>query len=120
MDQRSVITLVGDGMKHYRGLAARFLSAISAAGVNVEVIAQGSTECAIAVVVRKQSAQAALRAMSYRIFQPHQPHGCHPAGLRKCRFSPVTAVPESGQQSSCRTQGASREGHCRQPQTSGR
>mgnify|MGYP000449625891 CR=1 FL=1 len=73
MDKRSVITLVGDGMKHYRGLAARFLGAISAAGVNVEVIAQGSTECAIAVVVEKKAAQAALRA-SHTAFFSHTSH----------------------------------------------
>lgn len=73
MDQRSVITLVGDGMNHYRGIAARFMSAISAAGVNVEVIAQGSTECAIAVVVEKQSAQAALRACHTAFFS-HTSH----------------------------------------------
>jgi len=68
MDQRSVITLVGDGMKHYRGVAARFLSAIYASGVNVEVIAQGSTECAIAVVVKKTSARSALRACHTAFF----------------------------------------------------
>lgn len=73
MDQRSVITLVGDGMKHYRGIAARFLTAISAAGVNVEVIAQGSTECAIAVVVEQKTAQAALRA-SHTAFFSHTNH----------------------------------------------
>jgi aspartokinase/homoserine dehydrogenase 1 len=73
MDQRSVITLVGDGMNHYRGIAARFLSAISAAGVNVEVIAQGSTECAITVVVEKQSAQAALRSCHTALFS-HTSH----------------------------------------------
>ena len=73
LDQRSVITLVGDGMRHYRGVAARFLSAISAAGVNVEVIAQGSTECAITVVVEKRSAQAALRACHTAFFS-HTSH----------------------------------------------
>ena len=73
LDQRSVITLVGDGMNHYRGIAARFLSAISAAGVNVEVIAQGSTECAIAVVVEKQAAQDALRACHTAFFS-HTSH----------------------------------------------
>ena len=73
MDQRSVITLVGDGMRHYRGLAARFLSAISAAGVNVEVIAQGSTECAISVMVEKKDAQAALRACHTAFFS-HTSH----------------------------------------------
>jgi len=68
LDQRSVITLVGDGMDHYRGIAARFLSAISAAGVNVEVIAQGSTECAITVVVEKQDAKTALRSCHTAFF----------------------------------------------------
>lgn len=73
MDQRSVITLVGDGMRHYRGIAARFLSAISAARVNVEVIAQGSTECAITVVVERKSAYAALRACHTAFFS-HTSH----------------------------------------------
>ncbi|MDX2417445.1 MAG: bifunctional aspartate kinase/homoserine dehydrogenase I, partial [Xanthomonadales bacterium] len=73
MDQRSVITLVGDGMRHYRGIAARFLSAISAAAVNVEVIAQGSTECAITVVVEKKSAYPALRACHTAFFS-HTSH----------------------------------------------
>ncbi len=72
-DQRSVITLVGDGMNNYRGIAARFLSAISAAGVNVEIIAQGSTECAIAVVVKKREAEAALRACHTAFFS-HTSH----------------------------------------------
>ena len=72
-DNRSVITLVGDGMNHYRGIAARFLSAISTARVNVEVIAQGANECAIAVVVEQGSAQAALRACHTAFFS-HTSH----------------------------------------------
>jgi aspartokinase/homoserine dehydrogenase 1 len=66
--ERAVISLVGDGMKHYRGIAARFLTAISSAGVNVEIIAQGSTECAIAVVVAGKDARSALRACHTAFF----------------------------------------------------
>jgi aspartokinase/homoserine dehydrogenase 1 len=65
---RAVVSLVGEGMKHYRGIAARFLTAISSAGVNVEVIAQGSTECAIAVVVQGDEAQSATRACHTAFF----------------------------------------------------
>jgi aspartokinase/homoserine dehydrogenase 1 len=65
---RAVVSLVGEGMKHARGIAARFLTAISSAGVNVEVIAQGSTECAIAVVVRGEDAQPATRACHTAFF----------------------------------------------------
>jgi aspartokinase/homoserine dehydrogenase 1 len=60
-------------MKHYRGIAARFLTAISSAGVNVEVIAQGSTECAIAVVVKGEDAQPATRACHTAFFS-HSTH----------------------------------------------
>ncbi|NNK37145.1 MAG: bifunctional aspartate kinase/homoserine dehydrogenase I [Xanthomonadales bacterium] len=70
---RAVVSLVGEGMKHNRGIAARFLTAISSAGVNVEVIAQGSTECAIAVVVRGENAQPATRACHTAFFS-HSTH----------------------------------------------
>jgi len=70
---RAVVSLVGEGMKHYRGIAARFLTAISSAGVNVEVIAQGSSECAIAVVVRGDDAQPATRAVHTAFFS-HSTH----------------------------------------------
>jgi len=70
---RAVVSLVGEGMKHYRGIAARFLTAISSAGVNVEVIAQGSTECAIAVVVQGEDAQPATRACHTAFFS-HSTH----------------------------------------------
>lgn len=73
LEQRAVISLVGDGMRHNRGLAARFLTAVSAAGVNVEVIAQGSTECAIALVIEGHAAVAALRA-SHTAFFSHTAH----------------------------------------------
>jgi aspartokinase/homoserine dehydrogenase 1 len=70
---RAVVSLVGEGMKHFRGIAARFLTAISSAGVNVEVIAQGSTECAIAVVVKGSDARSATRACHTAFFS-HTTH----------------------------------------------
>jgi aspartokinase/homoserine dehydrogenase 1 len=66
--ERAVISLVGGGMKHYKGIAARFLTAISSAGANVEIIAQGSTECAIAVVVAREDATSATRACHTAFF----------------------------------------------------
>lgn len=73
LEERAVVTLVGDGMKHNRGIAARFLTANSAAGVNVEVIAQGSTECGISLVVDRRDAVAATRA-SHTAFFGHVAH----------------------------------------------
>ncbi len=68
LPERSVVTLVGDGMRHQRGIAARFLTAVSAAGANVEAIAQGSSECAIGVVLRRNEARPALRAVHDAFF----------------------------------------------------
>ena len=70
---RAVVSLVGEGMKRYRGIAARFLTAISSAGVNVEVLAQGSTEFAIAVVVKGEAAQSAVR-VCHTAFFSHSTH----------------------------------------------
>lgn len=73
LPDRAVVTLVGDGMKRNRGIAARFLTANSAVGVNVEVIAQGSTERAISLVVDRADAVAAVRA-SHTAFFRHVSH----------------------------------------------
>src|SRR5690606_31149148 len=40
----SILAVVGDGMAGTPGIAARFFSALSRAGVNVRAIAQGSSE----------------------------------------------------------------------------
>jgi len=66
--RRSVVSLVGDGMKHQRGVAARFLQAIASARINVEIIAQGSTESAIALVVDHVSAPLAVKATHAAFF----------------------------------------------------
>jgi aspartokinase/homoserine dehydrogenase 1 len=71
--ERAVVSLVGDGMKHNKGIAARFLTAISSSGANVEIIAQGSTECAIAVVVEREAAASAMRTVHTAFFS----HGHH-------------------------------------------
>ena len=71
--ERAVISLVGDGLKHNRGIAARFLMAISSSGANVEMIAQGSTESAIAVVVKREDAASATRACHTAFFS-HSHH----------------------------------------------
>ncbi|MGI9309641.1 MAG: bifunctional aspartate kinase/homoserine dehydrogenase I [Gammaproteobacteria bacterium] len=58
----SIIAVVGDGMAGMPGVAARFLSSIANAGINVRAIAQGSSERNISVVVDGDSETRALRA----------------------------------------------------------
>jgi aspartokinase/homoserine dehydrogenase 1 len=58
-----LIAVVGLGMRGHAGIAARTFSAISAAGVNIVAIAQGSSELNITVAVDEKDATPALRAL---------------------------------------------------------
>jgi aspartokinase len=59
----AVIAAVGEGMRGTPGIAARVFDAIAAAGVNVEVIAQGSSECNISFGIDEKDTPAAVRAL---------------------------------------------------------
>lgn len=59
----AVVTVVGAGMRHTPGIAGRVFSALGAAGVNVVVIAQGSSECSISLAVEAAQADEAVRAI---------------------------------------------------------
>lgn len=69
---RAIISLVGDGLWHRRGVAARLLTAVSAAGVNVEAIAQGPSERAIALAVKSDEATLAIKACHDTFFSAEQ------------------------------------------------
>ncbi len=64
----AIVTLVGDGMKHTNGLAARFFNALSQARVNNVAIAQGSSERSISTVVEADKAKKAVRAIHQNFF----------------------------------------------------
>ena len=59
----AVVTVVGAGMRHTPGIAGKIFSALGDAGVNVVVIAQGSSECSISLVVEAGQADEAVRAV---------------------------------------------------------
>lgn len=59
----AVVAAVGDGMRGTRGVAAKVFDAVARAGVNVEVIAQGSSECNISFVVDEGDRVTAVRAL---------------------------------------------------------
>lgn len=68
-----LLAIVGEGMKGKAGLAGRIFTAISREMVNIIAIAQGSSELTIAIVVRKDGVDKAVRAV-------HQECGLGPAG----------------------------------------
>jgi aspartate kinase len=59
----AVVAAVGDGMRGTPGIAARVFQAVAGARVNVEAIAQGSSECNISFAVEEKQRIAAVRAL---------------------------------------------------------
>jgi bifunctional aspartokinase / homoserine dehydrogenase 1 len=58
-----IITTVGAGMRGMPGVASRVCAALAAKGINILVIAQGSSEYSISLVVRADEANEAVRAL---------------------------------------------------------
>jgi aspartate kinase len=58
-----VIAAVGEGMKGTPGVAARVFKAIAEKGINVRMIAQGSSETNISFVVKENDGEEAIRAL---------------------------------------------------------
>ncbi len=59
----AVLAVVGDGMAGLPGVAARLFQALGRAGINVRMIAQGSSERNISVAIDTADATRALRAV---------------------------------------------------------
>ncbi len=64
----AIVTLVGDGMRHSKGMAARFFTALAQARVNNIAIAQGSSERSISTVVDAKHAKKAVRVIHHNFF----------------------------------------------------
>jgi len=58
-----LIAVVGEGMRGTPGLAGRIFTAISRDNINIIAIAQGSSELTIAIVVRREGLERAVRAV---------------------------------------------------------
>jgi aspartokinase/homoserine dehydrogenase 1 len=62
-DHVGLLAVVGEGMQGKPGLAGRIFTAISREQVNIIAIAQGSSELTIAIVVRRDGLEKAVRAV---------------------------------------------------------
>lgn len=64
----AIVTLVGDGMRHSKGLAAKFFNALAQARVNNVAIAQGSSERSISTVIDNAKAKKAVKVIHQNFF----------------------------------------------------
>ncbi|MDA4126306.1 MAG: aspartate kinase [Thaumarchaeota archaeon] len=66
----AVVAAVGAGMRGEKGVAAKVFGTVAAAGINVRMIAQGSSEMNISFVVDEGDADEAVRALHRHAVRP--------------------------------------------------
>lgn len=71
-DSYAIIAIVGEQMRHTRGIAGRLFQALGANGINVSAIAQGSSELNISVVIDRKDESAAMTVLHDSFFQPEK------------------------------------------------
>jgi aspartate kinase len=65
----SIVTVVGEGMRHTVGVAGRVFGQLGTSGVNVLAIARGSSEVSISLVVDTADTENAVKALHKLIVQ---------------------------------------------------
>ena len=68
----AIVSVVGDGMISNRGVAGKFLNALSSQDINIQAIAQGSSERCISAVIDGEYADTAVRAIHQFFFHTAQ------------------------------------------------
>ncbi|QDF66337.1 bifunctional aspartate kinase/homoserine dehydrogenase I [Shewanella sp. SNU WT4] len=71
-DKLAIVSLIGDGMRTHRGVAAGFFKALAQAGANIIALAQGSSERSISAVVDQVKVSQCLRACHQGFFGASQ------------------------------------------------
>ncbi|ALJ01687.1 bifunctional aspartate kinase/homoserine dehydrogenase I [Rufibacter tibetensis] len=64
----SIVAVVGENMRNAKGLSGKVFSALGRSGVNINAIAQGSSELNISMVLEKQDLQKAVNAIHDALF----------------------------------------------------
>lgn len=68
LSDMAIVSLVGDGMRQHRGVAAKFFASLAQARVNIVAIAQDSSERSISAVVEQKACQNAVKVCHENFF----------------------------------------------------
>lgn len=72
VDKRAIISVVGDGMRTMKGTSGRFFKALAKANINVNAIAQGSSERSISAVIKEDKVFEAISICHMSFFSSVQ------------------------------------------------
>ncbi|MDP5151768.1 bifunctional aspartate kinase/homoserine dehydrogenase I [Rheinheimera baltica] len=68
LSDMAIVSLVGDGMRQHRGVAAKFFASLAQARVNVVAIAQDSSERSISAVIEQTACKNAVKVCHENFF----------------------------------------------------
>eukprot|EP00051_Salpingoeca_urceolata_P010583 m.129754 g.129754 ORF g.129754 m.129754 type:complete len:501 (+) comp16768_c0_seq1:294-1796(+) len=69
LTDRAIISVVGEGMRNYIGLASKMFSNVANTGASIEMISQGSSEIHMSAVVRAEHCDDVVKAMHAQFFE---------------------------------------------------
>lgn len=72
VENRAIISVVGDGMRTLTGTSGRFFRALAEANININAIAQGSSERSISAVISADKVSEAIRVCHMAFFSARQ------------------------------------------------
>lgn len=72
IDKKAIISVVGDGMRTMRGTSGKFFRALAQANINVNAIAQGSSERSISAVIDESKVAEAIAVCHMTFFSAKQ------------------------------------------------
>jgi aspartate kinase len=66
--EMAVLCVVGENMKHTKGIAGRVFQTLGKAGVNIELISHGGSEINLTFVIREVEIENAVRSLHSEFF----------------------------------------------------
>lgn len=69
---RAIVSAIGEGMAHQVGLAASMFSCLAEGNINLQMIAQGSSEINMSVVINVNEADDAIKLIHKQFIEDHE------------------------------------------------
>jgi aspartate kinase len=81
---KAILCVVGEGMKHASGIAARIFGALARGGVNIEMVSEGASEINVTLVVDERDVEQGVRVLHDEFFPEQERIG---AGSEQKNFT---------------------------------
>ncbi len=73
IDDLAILTLIGDGMRNIKGIAGKCLVQLARSDINITMIAQGSSERSLSVVILHKAMERGMRMVYQAFFDSAMP-----------------------------------------------